>query len=58
MIWFWEHGLKAKDWNLHMTILGKILLWVAALVGTFGAIIVLLLFAFYLATGRGSRWEE
>jgi hypothetical protein len=41
-----------------MTILEKILLWVAALVGTFGAIIILLLFAFYLATGRGSRWEE
>ncbi len=41
-----------------MTILGKILLWVSALVGTFGAIIILLLFALYLATGRGSRWEE
>jgi hypothetical protein len=41
-----------------MTILGKILLLVAALVGTFGAIIILLLFALYFATGRGSRWEE
>ena len=41
-----------------MTILGKILLWVAALMGTFWAIIVVLLFALYLATGRGSRWEE
>ena len=41
-----------------MAVLEKILLWVAALVGTFGAIILLVLFALYVATGRGSRWEE
>jgi len=41
-----------------MTILGKILLWMAALVGTFAAVILLLHCALYLATRRGSRWEE
>jgi len=41
-----------------MVILEKILLWAAAMLGTFVAAIILLLFALYLATGKGSRWEE
>jgi len=41
-----------------MAVLEKILLWIACVVGTGAAIILLLLCALYVATGRGSRWEE
>jgi len=41
-----------------MAVLGKILLWTACVSGTGAAVIVLLLCALYLATGKGSRWEE
>lgn len=41
-----------------MALIGKILLWLACVVGTGVAIMVLLVFALYLATGGGSRWEE